>query len=292
MKPIIVIVGPTASGKSALAIKFARKYNGEIIAADSRTVYKGMDIATAKPSLQEKQQVPHFGLDLIEPDRSYSAAEFKIYATRTIHDIHERNRLPIVVGGTGLYVDGLVYDFHFGPAADPAIRAHLASLNLNELQILSKKKGIDPEQVSYANPRHLSRAIERGGTPGQRKDLPPNILMIGMQTGKEQLHDRIEERVGTMFNKGLAEEVKTIIKKYGPNAPGLLAPGYKAVKDYLEGSLTLEESKQQFIRNDKNLAKRQMTWFKRNKDIKWCTSEQQIHELTRAFLAKFATIES
>ena len=291
MKPIIVIVGPTASGKSTLAIQLASSYKGEIIAADSRTVYKGMDIGTAKPSLQEKQQVPHFGMDLIEPDRSYSAAEFKIYATRTIRDIHERNKLPIVVGGTGLYVDGLVYDFQFGPAADPAIRTHLASLNLNELRILAAQKGINPEQVNYANPRHLSRAIERGGTARQRIGLPASILLIGLQIDREQLHSRIEERVGTMFNNGLVEEVKMTIKRYEPDAPALLAPGYKAVKDYLEGNLTLEESKEQFIRNDKRLAKRQMTWFKRNKDINWCASEHEADELTRAFLATFATIE-
>lgn len=292
MQPIIVILGPTASGKSALALKLTELYKGEIISADSRTIYKDMNIGTAKPSLQEQQHIKHFGLDLITPDQSYSAAEFKDYAQEAINSIHKRNHIPIVVGGTGLYIDGLVYDFDFSPPADPALRTKLESLNLNELQLLATKKGIDPEQVSYANPRHLSRAIERGPAPKTHKKLPPNVLILGMQIDKEQLHERIKIRVDKMFKDGLVEEVQNLIKTYGSDAPGLLTPGYKAATEYLRGNCTLEEARERFVRNDKNLAKRQLTWFKRNQDIHWIASQEEAEQRVSDFLLKFDTIDS
>jgi tRNA dimethylallyltransferase len=294
-KPIIVIVGPTASGKSDLSLRLAEQYKGEIIAADSRTVYKGMDIGTAKPSLQEQQHVTHHGLDLITPDRSYSAAEYKDYANQVIHTIHKRIRLPIVVGGTGLYVDGLVYDFKFAPPVDPALRTKLESLNIDELQKLATEKGIDPEQVSYANPRHLSRAIERGlvaPAPELRKKLPPNVLLLGVQIDKEQLHERIEARVDKMFTDGFVAEVQNLIDSYGQEAPGLLAPGYKEVNEYLRADLTLGQTREQLISSHRNLAKRQMTWFRRNQDIHWITSREEAEQLISDFLLKFDTMDS
>jgi tRNA dimethylallyltransferase len=291
-KPIIVIVGSTASGKSDLAMLLAANHKGEIIAADSRTIYKGMDIGTAKPSLQEQQQVSHFGLDLITPDRSYSAAEYKDYANQAINTIHKRNHLPIVVGGTGLYVDGLVYDFDFAPPADPALRVKLESLNLDELQVLAEKQGIDPTQVSYTNRRHLSRAIERGGKTSLRKKIPPNVLIMGMKVDKEQLHERIAVRVDKMFTDGLTDEVQNLITGYGKDAPGLLASGYKAIVEHLDGDLTLEQAKEKLISSHKNLAKRQMTWFKRNPDIHWITSREEAEQLISDFLLKFDTMDA
>jgi tRNA dimethylallyltransferase len=292
MQPIIVIVGPTASGKSDLAIQIAAKHNGEIVAADSRTIYKGMEIGTAKPSLQEQQQIKYHGLDLITPDKSYSAAEFKDYARHAISAIHKRNHLPIVVGGTGLYIDGLIYDFDFAPPTDPALRTKLESLNLNELQKLAVEKGIDPEQVNYANQRHLSRAIERGNTRKMHKNLPVNVLILGIKLDKEQLHERIKSRVDKMFKGGLINEVQNLVDSYGEEAPGLLAPGYKEITEYLKGSLTLDQARERLVSSHKNLAKRQMTWFKRNKDIRWITSPEEAEQLTRDFLFKFDTIDA
>ncbi len=287
-RSIITIVGPTASGKSALAIDLAKRYNGEIIAADSRTIYKGMDIGTAKPTLQERQQAPHFGIDLVEPDKNFSAAEFKRYANNVVKNIYKRNKLPLIVGGTGLYIDGFIYDFEFIDKPNSDERGKLESLNLNELQSLAEQKNIDPGTVNFLNKRHLIRAIERGGVVGKRKqNLPSNILLIGLRVDKEQLYERIENRVDKMFEAGLVEEVKGLIQEYGANAPGLLAPGYKAVKEYLNENISLEEAKELFIRNDKNLAKRQMTWFKRNPDIKWCDTAEEADKLVQKFLAKF-----
>lgn len=291
-KPVIVVTGQTASGKSDIALKLARKYNGEIIAADSRTVYKGMDIGTAKPSEIDQAKIQYHGLDLINPDEAFSAAEFQRYAIKTVNEIHDRGKLPIIVGGTGLYVDGFVYSFEFPDKPDPKSRAKFETLNLNELQKLGQKAGIDPDQTNYQNNRHLRRALEREGQLGNRKQKPTNLRIFGLKIDKEELDQRIAKRVDTMLRVGLIQEVQNLINLYEKGVPGLFAPGYKEVMEYINGSLTIEETKQKIIRNHKNLAKRQQTWFKRNKDIIWCDNEQQVDQNVRAFLSKFATIDS
>ena len=290
-KPTVVILGQTASGKSALALKVAHEYNGEILAADSRTIYKGMDIGTAKPSPEDQRTIKHYGLDLITPDKAFSAAEFKQYAISVVNKIHSKGKLPIVVGGTGLYIDGYIYDFEFGGQADPVLRAKLELLSLYELQEQAQAAGIDPNQINYQNPRHLSRAIERGGIASNRKAKSAGILIIGLRTNKEEQDERIAKRVDTMFKNGLIQEVQNLIKLYGQDAPGLLSPGYNEAQEYINGTLDLEETKQAICRSHRQLAKRQNTWFKRNQDIKWCDTEQQAHQNIRAFLARFATIE-
>lgn len=291
-KPVIVIAGATASGKSNLAIKLAKKYKGEIISADSRTIYKGMDIGTAKPTAEDRSAVPHHGLDLIEPSETFSAAEFQIYAKAKVSEIHDHGRLPIIVGGTGLYIDGLVYDFTFTDALDPALRQRIGSMTLEELQAEARVLGIDESEVNFANPRHLGRAIERGGLMGSRKDLPANILYIGLAVDKEMLNERVAARVDKMFAAGLVEEVQNLIKKFGSEAPGLLAPGYKDIASCLDSGVSLEEVKELLIRSHQKLAKRQITWFKRNSDIVWCETEHQVEQVVGDFLGKFDTINA
>lgn len=291
-QPIVVILGTTATGKSELAIKFAQKYNGEILAADSRTIYKNMDIGTAKPTSEQQKSVPHYGLDLITPNQTFSAAEFKNYAKNVVNKIHTKGKLPIIVGGTGLYIDGYVYDFEFGEAVNPQQRAELELLNIYELRQRAEEAGITQDRVNFQNPRHLSRAIERGNIPAKRKAKPANILIIGLRINKEEHHRRVNQRVDTMFNKGLVEEARNLINNYGTEAPGLLAPAYKTLKEYINGTLSQEEAKERLKISDRQLARRQNTWFKRNIDIVWCENEQQAEQNIRAFLAKFATIES
>lgn len=291
-KPIIVIVGQTASGKSALAMQLAEKYNGEIIAADSRTVYKGMDIGTAKPPLQDQQRIKHYGLDLITPDQSFSAAQFKDYCSNVVKNIHKKGKIPFIVGGSGLYVDGYIYDFSFGDEADQSLRTKLNSLNFNEIKELAAKKGLNFEQVNFTNRRHLSRAIERGDAHTTQKHLPGNILIIGLRVNKEVLEERITNRVDKMLEMGLVQEVQNLIKQYGTQAPGLLAPAYKEVSEYINGSLSLEETREQIIRSHKYLAKRQLTWFKRNKDIVWCQNTTEAEQTASDFINKFATIHA
>jgi tRNA dimethylallyltransferase len=169
---LVAIVGPTASGKSGLAMETARRFYGEIIAADSRTIYKGMDIGTAKPSKADQAEIPHWGLDLVEPGQGFSAQKFKVYANQKITDINLRGKLAILVGGTGLYMDSVLYDFQFGPAADAEQRSALERLNVEQLQIIIEQKGLArPENIK--NKRHLIRTIERRGQAGTKRALRP-----------------------------------------------------------------------------------------------------------------------
>jgi tRNA dimethylallyltransferase len=284
---IIAIVGPTASGKSAMAMKWAKKYGGEIICADSRTVYREMSIGTAKPS---QEAVKHHCLDLIEPSESFSAGEFKRRALEAINDINSRHKIPLVVGGSGLYIDGLLYDFDFTSRSDPAEQRKLESMELNEIQTIAISLGISPEEINFRNKRHLVRAVERGGVLKNKKSLPDDDLVLGIDISKEELDKRIEERIALMLENGMEKETRNLLKKYGPEAPGLLAPGYKAMIEYINGTINSIESKNKFISNDKKLAKRQKTWFKRNKDIKWIKNYTEAEKLIADILGKFDTI--
>lgn len=288
MMPIVTIVGQTASGKSDMAMKLAQEFGGEIIAADSRTIYKGMDIGTAKPSVEDQSAVPHHGLDLIEPDQLFSAAEFKRFAKKAIDKIHDQGKPTFIVGGSGLYINGLLYDFEFGNKADPKLRQKLEGMGLDDLQREAERLGISEGEVSYKNRRHLSRAIERGGVVQNRRSLPGNILIVGIEA--EALQTRIAARIEQMLASGFENEVQKLFKMYGADAPGLQAPGYKAFVEYIEGRIDFEEAKNRFIQNDKKLAKRQKTWFKRNSDIVWVQSFEQAEKLVSKFLRKFDTI--
>lgn len=284
---IVVILGQTASGKTDLALRVAQQYDGEIVCADSRTVYKGMDIGTAKPTLAEQGTAVHHGLDLIEPSESFSAAEFKDYATAAIASIQTHNKLPIIVGGSGLYIDSYVYNFSFADKPDPLLRAQLDSLTMMQLKQRATDLGVSDNDVDFKNRRHLTRMVERvlgGEWSSSRSEKPDNILLIGLQVSREQLVERITNRVNKMFNEGLVYEVQALVAEYGADAPGLLAPGYKAVIEHIDGRLTLEESKELFIRYDKKLAKRQRTWFQRNPDIVWCKTSKEAEENISAFL--------
>lgn len=291
-KPIAVIAGPTASGKTDLAIQLAKKYGGEIICADSRTVYKEMDIGTAKPSPEEQKTVPHHGLDLISVDTTYSAAEFQKYAHQKIKEIKSRGKIAFVVGGSGLYIDGLVYDYQFPPKPDTRERKRLTEMNLSQLQQAARKVGIDDEHPSFKNPRHLARAIERGEHGEIRRSKPDNVLYLGLQVSREALKNRLRERVNNMLEQGMEKEVKKLVDKYGVDPPGFLAPGYKAMIDYIAGNISLEEAKEQFISADTGLAKRQLTWLRRNKDIIWVETNRQAEQVFKDFLAKFDTIKT
>lgn len=251
--PLVVIVGETASGKSALAMMLAKKFNGEIICADSRTVYKDMDIGTAKPSMQDRQEVPHHLLDVVSPDEPFTVAQFKEAALKAIEDVSSRGKLPIMVGGSGLYIDAVLFDYGFSDDAAPR----------------------DP-----ANPRHISK-----DAPRHRNTLRPNTLIIGLSVEKDVLRRKIEQRAREMLQHGLTEEVNAVRAKY-PASKALQAPAYKAYIEYLDGALTDEEALARFIQNDLHLAKRQRTWFKRNKSIHWVDNPEKSVELVTTFLNK------
>jgi tRNA dimethylallyltransferase len=283
--PLIVIVGETASGKSALAIELAQQFNGEIICADSRTVYRGMDIATAKPSKADRKKVAHHLLDIAQPDRPVTVAEFKKRTLQAIDDIVSRGKLPIMVGGSGLYIDAVLFDFEFRGEADDKLRAELTKLSVEELQHRLNMAGIPlPENVR--NPRYLIRALETNGQIGTRKSLRPNTLIIGLQVDREVLRQRISERVDVMVETGFVDELERLVERYGWGIQALQAPGYKAFRGYMAGELSLEQAKQQFIKNDMALAKRQRTWFKRNSSIHWVKKQIESVDLVTTFLNK------
>lgn len=266
--PLIAIVGPTASGKSATAMRIAKEYNGEIICADSRTVYKNMDIGTAKPSEQDRAEVPHWGLDLVEPGEVFTAADFKKYALQKIQEIRNRGHLPLLVGGTGLYVDGVIFDYEFADP-DPELRKKLEQLSLDELKKYCFDNNIKlPENEN--NRRYVIRAIERKNISGKRLNEPKaNTLVVGIATERDELRDRIEARSEQLFETGMVEEAKKLGKKYGWNSEAMTGNIYKLVKRFLDGEFDEAELKRKFITSDWQLAKRQLTWLKRNPFIHW-----------------------
>lgn len=272
-RPLIVITGPTASGKTKLAIDLAEKYGGEIICADSRTIYKGMDIGTAKPTKEEQAKVPHWGLDLIEPNQRYSAAEFKSYAYKKIIEIRSRGHIPFLVGGTGLYVDSVIFDYDFGPPADQALRNMLQSWTLPELHNYCSKNNI-PLPENKNNKRYVIRAIEQKNINKKRKDVPlKNTIIVGIATDLKVLRSRIEDRSKQLFNDGVVDEAEKIAEAYGWEHESMTGNVYRLCHDYLSGVLSYDDMRTKFVTLDWRLAKRQLTWLKRNRFIKWFSLE-------------------
>lgn len=286
--PLIVIAGPTASGKTDLAIQLAKEYRGEIICADSRTIYKGMDIGTAKPTKKEREAVPHWGLDLVEPGEYFSAADFKRYADKKIVEIRARGNIPFLVGGTGLYVDSVVFDYIFGPRADETKRAKLEKYSINELQKYCKNNNIILPENSK-NKRYLIRAIEQSSSPPRSKKTPKaNTVIVGIATEKDELRRRIEYRAEHLFENGMIEEAMGLGEKYGWKSEAMTANIYRLTKHYLDGELSEDELRTAFVVSDWRLAKRQCTWLKRNSFIHWAPlSDAQSY--LEDYLAKTAT---
>lgn len=273
---LIAIVGPTASGKTGLSIEIAKKYNGEIIAADSRTVYKGLDIGTAKPSVAEQQGVPHWGLDLVGPGEKFSVADFKNYADTKIAEILKRYKLPMLVGGTGLYIDAVLYDFSLAPP-NAGMRDELEDLGIIELQQLIRSKGYElPHNVQ--NKRHLVRVLERGGAEVDKKQLDPGVIIIGLDPPRDVLLERIKIRAKAMLEAGVMDEVKWAFDNYPPDSEALTGGIYRIFRDVVWGNLPQNVAVEKFVYSDMHLAKRQMTWFKRNKDINWFVNVEDAME--------------
>ena len=275
---VIAVVGPTASGKTAYAIKLAKQIGGEIVSADSRLVYKGFDIGTAKPTLEEREGIPHYMIDIVEPEINYSAGLYQKEASLVIEDILKRGKVPVVVGGTGLYIDILLKNYDLPKIIpDEKLRTVLKELNNEELFAFLEK--LDPgacKSIDLNDRKKIIRAIEiLKGTSGDLEtsrgisESRYNVEWIGKNFDRKTLYERIDKRVDLMIENGLIEETKFLRKKHGdiPNLTDTI--GYREILGYLNGEYSLEEATDKLKQNTRNYAKRQLTWFRRNQDIKW-----------------------
>lgn len=285
--PLLAIVGETASGKTSVAIDIAKKVNGEILCADSRTVYKQMDIGTAKPTIAEQDGVPHHLLNIIEPNDDFSVAQFQSLAQKCIRDVQGRGKVPIIVGGSGLYVDVVLYNFHFPKPGGRYTREILEQMNDVELTTLLEEESLDGGTLNTKNRRHVINALLRLGATGSRDNLPPNAMILGIKLDRAVLLNRIEKRVEKMFDDGVIDEVANIADQYGWDHESMSGIGYRLAHQHIEGTATINEVKEAFVRRDMSLAKRQRTWFKRNPDIVWCESPGVLFDKAVEFVEQF-----
>lgn len=273
-RPILALVGPTASGKTDLAVRLALKYNGEIICADSRTIYQFADIATAKPSPAQQLQVRHYGLDLIPPGEKFSAVDFKLYAIGKIADIQARGRLPILVGGSGLYIDGVLLNYSFAPAPLPRFRKELELMSVQELTEYSTKHNINLDG-DLRNKRRMIRQIERSNATISSRSKPyANTIVVGISTSIDELKNRIRLRARAMLDFGVVDEAIRLADTFGWDELSSITRNYSFIKSYLEHEYSEDVLVDKITTNDWHLARRQMTWWRRNKFIHWANSNE------------------
>ena len=282
-KKVIVICGPTASGKTSLGIQIANLVNGEIISADSMQIYKDMDIGSAKPTIEERAQATHHLVDFVDPDRRYSVADFKKDAESKIKEILKKNKVPIIVGGTGLYVNSLIYNIQYNEVeTDLEYRKLLESIDAKDLYKMAE--GIDPvalKKVASTDRKRISRILEIYHSTGKTKtelekesrhetEYDYKIFVLNMD--RQKLYDRINLRVDLMIKDGLVDEVKRMLEKYSEFPTAMQGLGYKEIVDYLNGNCLLDEAIEKIKLETRRYAKRQLTWFRSYDNATWIES--------------------
>lgn len=287
-KTVIAVVGPTAVGKTSLSIMLAKRFNGEIISGDSMQVYKGMDIGTAKVSEEEMEGIPHHLIDIKEPAEEYSAADFKMDVSKKIDEISAKDRLPIIVGGSGLYIQAALYDYNFPSIPRDDNRTEELMREAREAgieRIYNRLAEVDLEQAEKIHPnnhRRVIRALEIYETTGKTKttwekeqklESPYNVLFIGLEMDRELLYREINKRVDLMMENGLLEEVTTLYNKGYKDTQAMKAIGYKEFIPYLEGRQGLDETIEILKQNSRRYAKRQYTWFRNKLPVDWYSVE-------------------
>lgn len=278
-KKVIAVVGPTASGKTAYAVELAHKINGEIISADSRLVYKGFDIGTAKPTVEEMHGIPHYMIDIVEPEFDYTAGLYVTEVRRIIEDIIKRGKTPIIAGGTGLYFR-LLLENYVMPEVEPNydLRKELQEYSSEDLHNILKKLDRDAADKIYANDKKkLIRTIEiikiSGKPISESRSIAEgsqyDVDWLGLNFPREILYDRINKRVDIMIENGLVEETKNLLAKHGHIYNIVNTIGYQEITKFLDGEFSFEEAVDKLKQNSRNYAKRQLTWFRKNTKIKW-----------------------
>ncbi len=289
---VIVICGPTASGKTALSIELAKKINGEIISCDSMQIYKDMNIGTAKPTREEMQDIKHYLIDFVSPDERYSVADYKRDSKKAIKEIIKKGKVPIIVGGTGLYIDSLIYEIEYKNIEfDEKYRQQLENRVEQEgLNILYEEaKRIDSiaiEKISENDKKRILRILEIYHATGKNKteqeiesrknEVEYDYKVYAISWEREKLYDRINRRVDMMIEQGLIEEVEEISKKYNKFPTAMQGLGYKEVIEYLEGKCSKEEMIEKIKMETRRYAKRQLTWFRKNKQTIWIDGQEKI----------------
>ena len=294
MEKVIVICGPTASGKTGLSIELAKKIKGEIVSADSMQIYQEMDIGTAKPTQEEKQGITHYVMDFVSPEERYSVADYKKEAKKAIKEIIAKGKIPIVVGGTGLYIDSLIYEIEYPSIEfDENYRRNLEERVKKEgLETLYKEaKETDPlaiQKISQKDEKRILRILEIYHATGKtkteqeiesrKKPLEYDYQVYGLKWDRELLYQRINKRVDQMLQQGLIEEVKGILKKHDKFPTAMQGLGYKEVVQFLKGDTTEEEMIEKIKMETRRYAKRQMTWFRKNKQTIWLEGQASIED--------------
>jgi tRNA dimethylallyltransferase len=286
MDPLLVILGPTAVGKTNIAIKVAHQLNGEIISADSMQVYRHLNIGTAKPSLTEREGVPHHLMDIVDPSENYNVVRFQSKVKQLIPAIVGRGHLPMLVGGTGLYISAVVDNYNFshdGP--NPLLRRQLTAraVKLGSQTLHRELSQVDPaaaEKIQRTDTRRLVRALEVSASGQQfsaSKHGPPlyRVVQIGLTRKRTKLYEAVNQRVEQMFDRGLVEEANWILQlDLPPDLPVLQALGYKEIFPYLQGEVSIDEAKDNLKRQTRRFVKRQLTWFRRDERIIWLDRDE------------------
>ena len=290
---VLCIVGPTAVGKTKMSIELAKQLNGEIISGDSMQIYRGMDIGTAKATMDERQGIPHHLIDEKNPDEPYSVAAFQQTVRAKMEEIKSRGKLPIIVGGTGLYIKSVLYDYEFAGESeskeiDEAKYGHLSNEELHAKLAAVDEAGA--KDIHPNNRKRVIRALEIYETSGVKKSemiekqehkMIYDACLIGLTDDRNVLYDRINKRVDTMYETGLVEEVKALFDEGIPaESQSIRAIGYKELYDYFKGLISLEESKELIKRNSRRYAKRQYTWFNNQMDVTWFKVDVQHFDKT------------
>lgn len=292
-KKVIVIVGPTASGKTALSIELAKKINGEIVSCDSMQIYKDMDIGSAKPTQEEMQGIKHYMIDIVEPTERFSVAEYKKQAENAIEEILSKGKTPIVVGGTGLYADSLIYGIEYPQIEfDEKYREELekkAETEQGLAELYNEAKKIDEyamQKISENDKKRIIRILEIYHQTGKTKteleiesrknEVKYDFKVFAINMDREVLYDRINKRVDMMIENGLIGEVENLLQKYNKFPTAMQGLGYKEVEQYLNNELTKEEMIDKIKQETRRYAKRQLTWFRKNKETIWIDGQDSL----------------